>query len=108
MPQTLHPIDQELDEMDQTRRDMVRLFASDGHICEAERSLIDRITNHYDDIAGYRLREVAADSWKRNGTSDLTHRRFKDAGARLVDLDEERRKRPGANVIELRPRHSAG
>src|SRR5690606_32483791 len=30
--QVPHPLDTEIDEMDQTRRDMVRLFASDGTI----------------------------------------------------------------------------
>lgn len=88
--QVPHPLDTEIDEMDQTRRDMVRLFASDGTICDQERAILDRFTNHHDDIAGYRRREAAADAFKRNGATDMTGRRFADAGYGLIDLEAHR------------------
>lgn len=108
MPQTIHPIDQEIDEMDATHRAMVRLFARDGHIDESERSIIDRFLNHVHDISGYRMRERAADAFKRNGASDLTGRHFKDAGFALVDLEAERKNRPNANVVKFPIRQQAG
>jgi hypothetical protein len=106
--QTPHPIDREIDEMDDTRRAMVRLFANDGEITEDERHILDRFMDHYTDIAGYRIREVAADAFKRNGHTDLTGRRFADAGYKLVDLEAERKARPGANVISFPTRQNAG
>lgn len=104
--QVPHPLDTEIDEMDQTRRDMVRLFASDGTICEQERAILDRFTNHHDDIASYRRREAAADAFKRNGATDMTGRRFADAGYGLVDLEARRGR---SNVVAFpTPRPEAG
>lgn len=107
MANTLHPLDIEVDEMADTRSQMVRLFSSDGHICPAERDILDRFEDHYRDVAGYRLREVAADAFKRNGPTRLTTERFKDAGFGLVDLDAQRKRR-SANVVQFPARNSAG
>jgi len=106
--QVPHPLDVEIDEMDDTHRAMIRLFAADGHIDDQERFVLDRFINHFTDISGYRIREVAADSFKRNGASDLTGRRFADAGFGLVDLEAERKARPGANVVTFPNRQNAG
>lgn len=105
MANTMHPLDSEVDDMASTRADMIRLFASDGHICPAERGILDRFDGHYHGIARYRRREVAADSFKRNGNTRLTRERFSDAGFGLTDLDAERNRR---KIVTFPTRKHAG
>lgn len=108
MANTLHPLDVEVEEMFSTRKQMIRLFASDGVICEAERTVLERFDNHYNDIAQYRQREVAADSFKRNGLTKVTRNAFADAGCKVIDLHAERQARRSNVVSFPTPRPEAG
>lgn len=96
---TNHPIDDEVMDMHDTHRKAVRLLSRDGVIDQDERELLDLINGHHRRIGAYRLREIAADSWKRNGLSKLTRRRFSDAGANVVSLDDHRTD----NIVPLFP-----
>ena len=108
MPQTPHPLDIVVDELDDFGRDLVRIFTRDNEIDDDEHAALKRHGIIFNGTSSYRLREVAADSYKRNGASQLTVDRFKDAGAALVDLVAERKSRPGANVINFRSHKTAG
>lgn len=69
--------------MNDTRTAMIRLFSADGVICQSERAVLDAFDQHRSFFSRYRLREIAAMSWLRNGASRLTRRRFNDAGYEL-------------------------
>ncbi len=96
-----HPLETEADEICDTRRAVLALFSRDGVICERERTVLDRLTNHEEDITDYRLREEAGYSYIRNGITRHSRRRFEAAGAGIIDLVAERRtRRP--NIVTFR------
>lgn len=93
-----HPLDVEIDDMADTRKALIRIFSRDGIVCDAERAVLMRFDDHCDDIGGYRLRQVAAETFERNGITRHVRRQFEDAGAGLIDLAIERGQRH-SNVI---------
>ena len=82
------------------RRQLIEAFLEDKVLSPKERAVLDLIAMEDEEIAEYNLREVAADSLKRNGITDLTRRRFRDAGM-VVDFAMERAKR-AHNVVPIR------
>jgi hypothetical protein len=105
MPQTMHPLDLAVEEFDTARRALIRAFITTNNEIDAvERAALDVVEQAHRIVREYRLREVAADSYKRNGPSRLTRDRFHDAGAGLVDLAAKRNARH-SNVIPLRANH---
>lgn len=102
---TSHPLDLEVEEMYETYTFAVRVVSRDGEVDPDEHRLLQLITSHYRDIAGYRQREELADSLKRNGLSRVTRDRARDAGLRITDLHAERLERR-SNVVELFPDHN--
>ena len=83
-----------------TRRLIIDAFLEDQVLSPRERAVLDRMSMEDEEIAEYNMREVAADSLKRNGITDLTRRRFRDAGM-VLDLAAERGKR-AHNVTPIR------
>jgi hypothetical protein len=102
---TPHPLDIATDTLSgKVRRLMIRAFLADNVIDPQERAALDAHDDASGQVIAYRLREVAADSFKRNGDTRLTRDRFTDAGVGLIDLAAERRARH-SNVIPLRANH---
>lgn len=98
MPNTLHPLEAWILRRKSVRRRIVDAFLEDGRLSPREQAVLDLIADEDEPVIAYRAREVAADSFKRNGDSRVTRERFHDAGHGLIDLDAERaRRRP--NVI---------
>jgi HJR/Mrr/RecB family endonuclease len=107
MANTPHPLDVAVDTFPEVRRLILRQFLSDDQIDEYERCVLEAVDALANQVSGYRLREVASDSFKRNGASVLTMQRFEDAGAQLIDLTAERRVRR-SNVVAFPTRQDAG
>ncbi len=96
---TIHPLDLAVDEFDSARRSLIRAFLATGNtIDEAEHAALDVVEQAHRIVREYRLRQVAGDSFTRNGDSRVTRDRFTDAGFSMIDLDAERQTRH-ANVI---------
>ena len=93
-----HPLDEGIDALAATRKALIRIFARDGVVCADERAVLTAYDAHCDGIGSYRLRQVAAETYERNGITRHVRRQFEDAGAGLVDLAAERRERR-SNVI---------
>lgn len=85
-----HPLDAALEGASDERRQLIRLFAADGVICETERAALRLIDRLRSGVLVYRQRQQAAESFERNGTSDHTHRLIRDCGLRLVPKEEGR------------------
>lgn len=102
MPQTPHPLDMTTDNLGRVRRMLIRAFMADRKLDAHERAALEAFDAERGTILEYRLREVAADSYKRNGDTDLTRRRFREAGHDLIDLATERQARRN-NVVPLFP-----
>jgi alpha-beta hydrolase superfamily lysophospholipase len=76
-------------------------YMEDGRLSVKERIALDMLAAEDETIIEYRAREVAADSFKRNGATRLTRDRFRDAGHQLIDLAAERAERR-SNVVPIR------
>lgn len=98
MTQTLHPIEAWILKRRVVRKVALTAFLEDGVLSDKERLALDLIATEDEAIVEYRAREVAAESFKRNGNTRLTRDRFRDAGHQLIDLDAERTARR-SNVI---------
>lgn len=90
-----------------TRRRLIEAFLEDQVISPKERAVLDEIAMQDEELADYRARQVAAESFERNGNTRLTRDRFRDAGFQMVDLAAERRDRR-SNVIAFPHRQNAG
>ena len=104
---TPHPLDVSTDNLGRVRRMILRAFMADRTIDATERAALDAFDLERGTILEYRLREVAADSYKRNGATDLTMRRFREAGAEITELAAERGKRR-SNVVQFPTDRNAG
>jgi len=104
---TPHALDESLIDFAVFRRKMLRHFLKDRTLDPDERALLDEFDGEHEDLAAYRARQVAAQSYERNGDTRRTREAFRHAGRELVDLDAERRRR-GANVIAFPSRQDAG
>ncbi len=103
MSQTIHPLDIAVDEFDTAHRALVRAFLATGNtIDDAERLALDVVEQAHRMVREYRLRQVAGDSFTRNGDSRVTRDRFADAGFGVIDFERERAKH-ATNVIALFP-----
>lgn len=113
MSNTPHPLDLAVDDLAGTvRRLLVRAFLQPDADGEVRIDPIERMAlDAHDEVTGtvlaYRRREVAADSYKRNGATRITRDRFREAGAELVDLAAERRERR-SNVVRFPTRQDVG
>lgn len=92
MANTKHPLDIAINRtFPAIRRQVLTLVLADNVIDANERATLDALDALSSDVSGYRLREEAADSFKRNGpTSRVTRERFEDAGFHLVTTDDVR------------------
>lgn len=93
MPQTIHPLEKWLLNRPTVRRHILAAFLEDDNLSERERTALDLMGTSDAEIAAYREREVAADSFKRNGASKLTLQRFTATGFALMpveDLDSDK------------------
>jgi hypothetical protein len=107
MANTIHPIEAWILKRRMVRKATLDAFLEDGTLSTKERIALDLIAIEDETIVEYRAREVAADSWKRNGNTRLTRDRFRDAGFDLIDLDAARQERR-SNVVAFRTRSHAG
>ena len=113
MANTPHPLDIVTDDLTGTvRRLIVRAFMRpdpDGEvrIDDLERTVIAALDGASGTLLQYRKRQVANDSWERNGDTRITRDRFREAGYDLVELARERRKRTN-NVVPIRRELDAG
>lgn len=93
MSQTIHPLEALNLAKRATRRRVVALFLKDGTIDSDERAILDQMAAEDEALVEYRARQVAAQSFERNGDTRLTRDRFQAAGHKLVDLATERTRR---------------
>jgi hypothetical protein len=107
MPNTLHPIENWILERRVIRKVLMSTFLEDGQLSPKERYALDLIAAKDEEIVEYRARQVAAQSFERNGDTRLTRDRFQAAGHKLVDLATERTKRH-PNVVRFPERQNAG
>ena len=105
---TPHPLDIATDNLSGTVRKLIlRAFLADNVIDPVERAALETYDAETNTVIAYHRREVAADSFKRNGDSRVTRDAFRDAGHGLIDLDAERNTRR-SNVIAFPTRQDAG
>ena len=98
MSNTLHPVEAWILKRRMVRRAALDAFLEDGTLSTKERIALDMIAAEDEAIIEYRARQVAAQSFERNGDTRLTRDRFRDAGQQLIDLDAARHERR-TNVI---------
>lgn len=95
---TIHVLERLNLERRATRRRLIDAFLEDQKISPKERAVLDEIAMQDEELADYRARQVAAQSFERNGDTRLTRDRFRDAGHQLIDLEAARHERR-TNVI---------
>ena len=95
---TVHPLERLNLARRATRRRLIEAFLEDQTISPKERAVLDEIAMQDEELADYRARQVAAQSFERNGHTRLTHDRFHDAGFQMIDLDAARQERR-SNVV---------
>ncbi len=102
---TPHPLDLATDHLGGTvRRLLLRAFLADNVIDPTERAALEAHDEETGNVIAYRRREVAADSFKRNGDSRVTRDAFRDAGHGLIDLTAERNARTAhTKIVQLFP-----
>lgn len=98
MAQTLHPIEAWILKRRVVRKLTLAAFLEDGVLSEKERIALDLIAAEDETIVEFRARQVAAESFVRNGDTRITRDRFRDAGHQLINLDAARAARH-ANVV---------
>jgi hypothetical protein len=104
---TVHPLDVAVDEFDTAHRALVKAFlTTENRIDAVERAALDVVETAHRIVREYRLREVAADRFKRNGCTRLTREAFSDAGHALIDINAERNARR-SNVVPFRTHNEA-
>lgn len=100
MAQTVHPLDDELVDFEIVKSRLIRLLSRDQGIGTEEREVIAMLHRIHAGVGTYRAREVAADAYKRNGNTRHTQARFREAGDRIVSLEEVRNAR---KIVTLFP-----
>jgi hypothetical protein len=103
MSNTVHPLDEAVMDMNATERLAIRLVVRDGVIDDEERCLLEALRENHREVSTYRFRQLAGESYERNGDTKHTRRFFVEAGNKLVDLEAEREaRRP--KIIKFVPR----
>lgn len=97
MSQTPHPLDELLEEFNDLYTDLAQTFLRTGNeIDEWERRDLDRLNQKRRKLLAYRHRQVAGQSFERNGDTDLTRRRFNEAGHSLRVVE-----RTGPKIVRI-------
>jgi hypothetical protein len=97
MAQTPHPLDVILEEFLDARTDLVKSYLRTGKTIDGDqRYVLDRIDRARTHLLMYRRGQVAGVSFERNGDSDLTRRRFNEAGYSLRRIE-----RTGPKVVRI-------
>ena len=98
MSQTPHPLDAWRKRRTTVRRKLIDTFLEDGTLSARERAALDLLANEDETVFDYRDREVAADSWKRNGVTRHTRSLFLIAGYDVIDIETDD---TPANVVHI-------
>lgn len=97
MAQTPHPLDVILEDLWSVRADLVKSYLRTGKTIDGDqRYVLDRIDRARTHLLMYRRKQVAGVSFERNGDSDLTRRRFNEAGYTLRRIE-----RDGPKIIKF-------
>lgn len=91
-------------------RTYTRQAKADNHIDEVEHATINDLREVQTSLVDFSARrKLARHIEQMDGVTEYTNRLARVADLKIVDLTNERKKRPGANVVELRPnQQSAG
>lgn len=101
---TIHALDETLLDFTTIRKRMLAIFLKDRRIDPDERDLLDAFDKERDDLAAYRKRQIAAQSYERNGETRRTRDAFHEAGLEIVRLDDRRdQKHAHTKIVQLYP-----
>lgn len=93
-----HPLDLIVGDLAQAIEWTLSAFLEDRTLSASERAAHTALKLAASNLLAFRKRDVAADSYRRNGDTIHTQRLFRAAGNTLIDLDAERTARR-SNVI---------
>lgn len=107
MGDTQHPLDRAVDGLYDTRELLVHALASDG-ISEEDQQALQAFDEQRSEVSIYRIREVAAEAYKRNGPTRYVAALFADAKVGIVDLTVERKRRRSGLIDVTSPEQTCG
>lgn len=104
--QTPHSLDIAVDDLSIAIQQTLAAFLDDQTLSATERQAHAALKSVQRTLLSYRQRQVANQSFERNGDTRRTRDAFREAGYDLIDLNAERTRR--SKVIAFRRRNHAG
>lgn len=99
---TIHALDESILDLAALRKKLLRVFLHDHKLDADEREILDAFDQERDDLADYRYRQLAAQTFERNGPTRRTRDAFHEAGFEIVRLDDAReRKQARTKIVQF-------